>query len=159
MLTCVRLFVTLWTQRSPLSMEFSRQEYSIPFSRRSSRPRDWSRVSCIAGRFFTIWANREQKRAWKGEGNFEAIWGLGKMVLVGFKCWNLPWEAHGWSLQSPKSQWKCKTPFFLMLIQSWVDFYLYHWNHLRSSSQVWNNSFSLWCIRRTFKKIWQVVTK
>ena len=31
----------------------------IPFSRGSSRPRDWTWVSCIAGRFFTIWATRE----------------------------------------------------------------------------------------------------
>ena len=29
---------------------------AIPFSRRSSQPRDWIRVSCIAGRFFTVWA-------------------------------------------------------------------------------------------------------
>ena len=32
---------------------------AIPFSRGSSRPRDWAQVSCIAGRFFTIWAFRE----------------------------------------------------------------------------------------------------
>ena len=31
----------------------------IPFSRGSSRPRDWTWVSCIAGRFFTIWGMRE----------------------------------------------------------------------------------------------------
>ena len=35
------------------------QDYSIPFSRRSSRPRDWTQISCIAGKFFTIWATRE----------------------------------------------------------------------------------------------------
>ena len=29
---------------------------AISFSRGSSRPRDWTWVSCIAGRFFTIWA-------------------------------------------------------------------------------------------------------
>ena len=29
---------------------------AISFSRRSSQPRDWTWVSCIAGRFFTIWA-------------------------------------------------------------------------------------------------------
>ena len=29
---------------------------SIPFSRGSSQPRDWTGVSWIAGRFFTIWA-------------------------------------------------------------------------------------------------------
>ena len=32
---------------------------AIPFSRGSSQPRDQRRVSCIAGRFFTIWATRE----------------------------------------------------------------------------------------------------
>ena len=31
----------------------------IPFSRRYSRPRDQTQVSCTAGRFFTIWATRE----------------------------------------------------------------------------------------------------
>ena len=31
----------------------------FPFSRGFSRPRKWTQVSCIAGRFFTIWATRE----------------------------------------------------------------------------------------------------
>ena len=35
---------------------------AVSFSRRSSQPRDQTRVSCIAGRCFTIWANREDKR-------------------------------------------------------------------------------------------------
>ena len=35
----------------------------IPFSRGSSRPRDWTWVSCIAGRFFTFWATREAQLA------------------------------------------------------------------------------------------------
>ena len=30
-----------------------------PFSRGSSQPRDWTQVSCIAGRFFTSWAIRD----------------------------------------------------------------------------------------------------
>ena len=32
---------------------------AIPFSYGSSWPRDWTWVSCIAGRFFTLWATRE----------------------------------------------------------------------------------------------------
>ena len=32
---------------------------AIPFSRGSSQPRNWTQVSCIAGRFFTIWATWE----------------------------------------------------------------------------------------------------
>ena len=31
---------------------------AMPFSRGSSRSKDWTWVSCIAGRFFTIWATR-----------------------------------------------------------------------------------------------------
>ena len=33
---------------------------TIPFFRESSRPRDQTWVSCISGRFFTIWATREE---------------------------------------------------------------------------------------------------
>ena len=32
---------------------------AIPFSRGSSWPRDWIWVSCIAGKFFTVWVIRE----------------------------------------------------------------------------------------------------
>ena len=34
------------------------QWVAIPFSRGSSRSRDQTQVSCIAGRFFTVWATR-----------------------------------------------------------------------------------------------------
>ena len=32
---------------------------TIPFSRGSSQPKDWTQVSCFASTFFTIWATRE----------------------------------------------------------------------------------------------------
>ena len=32
---------------------------AMPFSRGSSQPRDWTQVSCTAGRFFTVWATRK----------------------------------------------------------------------------------------------------
>ena len=32
---------------------------AFPFSRASSKLRDWTQVSCIAGRFFISWATRE----------------------------------------------------------------------------------------------------
>ena len=35
---------------------------AVPFSRGSSQPRDWTQVSCIAGRFFTSWATREAQK-------------------------------------------------------------------------------------------------
>ena len=34
---------------------------AFPFSKGSSQPRDWTKVSHIAGRFFTSWATREAK--------------------------------------------------------------------------------------------------
>ena len=73
-LSQVWYFVTPWTvaHQAPVSMGFSRQEYwsGLPFPSpgdlpnpwiepRSSRPRDWTGISRIAGRRFTIWATRE----------------------------------------------------------------------------------------------------
>ena len=49
--------------QSPLSMGILQARIlewvAVPFSRGSSWPNDQTRVSCIAGRFFTIWATRE----------------------------------------------------------------------------------------------------
>ena len=39
---------------------------AFPFSRESSQPRDWTQISCIAGRFFTSWAPREAQEYWSG---------------------------------------------------------------------------------------------
>ena len=38
---------------------------AISFSRGSFQPRDWTWVSCTAGRFFTDWATREELTHWK----------------------------------------------------------------------------------------------
>ena len=38
---------------------------AISFSRGSSQPRDWTQVSWIAGRFFTIWATWEAEEYWR----------------------------------------------------------------------------------------------
>ena len=37
---------------------------AISFSRRSSQPRDWTQVSRIVGRHFTVWATREVYEHW-----------------------------------------------------------------------------------------------
>ena len=53
---------SLWPPCTIQPMGFSRPEHewvAYPFSRGSSPPRDWPRVSCIAGGFFTDWAIRE----------------------------------------------------------------------------------------------------
>ena len=64
-LSRVQLFATPWTvaHQVPPSMGFSRQEYwsGLPFPSpgESSRPRDRTQVSHIAGRCFNLWAPRE----------------------------------------------------------------------------------------------------
>ena len=64
LLSCgVQNFATPWSVacQAPLSLEFSMQEWvAIPFSRGSSWPGDRTWFSCIAGRFFTDWATREE---------------------------------------------------------------------------------------------------
>jgi len=64
----IQLFSTLWTvaYQAPLFMRFSRQECCsgspFPSPGGSSRPRNRTRVSHIAGRRFTVWATRESIR-------------------------------------------------------------------------------------------------
>ena len=58
-------YVIPWTiaLQAPLSTGILKAEIqewvAMPSSRSSSQPRDQTQVSCIAGRFFTIWATRE----------------------------------------------------------------------------------------------------
>ena len=56
---------------------------AISFSRGSSQPRDWTWVSCIASRFFTIWATREASVITTQTCN-SLIWHLWKFRL---SCW------------------------------------------------------------------------
>ena len=63
---CVWLFETPWTIASARENSSVRwilkarilEWVAIPFSRGSFQPKDQTWVSCIAGRFFTIWATR-----------------------------------------------------------------------------------------------------
>ena len=55
LLYCRRILYHLSHQRSARILKWG----AHPFSRRSSGPRNWTRVSCIAGRFFTNWVIRE----------------------------------------------------------------------------------------------------
>ena len=62
LLSRVLLFATPWTvaRQAPLSVEFSKQEYSsgLPFPSPGNLPDQgsYSGFSCTAGRFFTMWA-------------------------------------------------------------------------------------------------------
>ena len=69
----------------------------IPFSRGSFQPRAWTCVSCIAGRFFTIWATRaartimkqcKERRiwSWKTKNWWLAQWPWHKIVVLFLYC-------------------------------------------------------------------------
>ena len=47
---------------------------AISFSRGSFQPRDWTQVSCIAGRFFTTWATREDQSSTRSHINPQHAW-------------------------------------------------------------------------------------
>ena len=93
-LSCVQLFATPWTVAylpcSSVHGIFQARVLewvAISFSRESSRPREWTRDSCIAGRCFTVWATREaqgqkssSKHVWEG-GSFNFL--PGKIVKKG----------------------------------------------------------------------------
>ena len=57
-LSRVWLFANQWTVHGILQARIM-EWVAIPFSRGSSQTRDWTQVSCIAGRLFAIWATRE----------------------------------------------------------------------------------------------------
>ena len=75
---------------------------AFPFSRASSQPRDWIPISCIAGKFFTIWArqgslilnwylnNSEQKRKYKGKLQYSH-----KRVKMKHRCRSTWRKIHG----------------------------------------------------------------
>ena len=52
---CWQILYCLHHQGGPRILEWG----AYPFSRGSFQPRDWTKVSCISGRFFTSWATRE----------------------------------------------------------------------------------------------------
>ena len=71
LLSRVRLFATPWTVACQALRSLSVQGIfqarvlewiAISFSRGSSQPRDWTRVSHVVGRRFTVWATREVKQ-------------------------------------------------------------------------------------------------
>ena len=61
------------TPRTVYFMAFSRlilERVAVPFSTGSSQSRNWTQVSCIAGRFFSSWATREAQEYWNGSYPF-----------------------------------------------------------------------------------------
>ena len=63
LLHCRLILYQLSDKGSPRILEWA----AYSFSSRSSQPRNWTRVSCIAGGFFTNWAIREALRLERGQ--------------------------------------------------------------------------------------------
>ena len=53
----------------------------LPFSRGASQPRDGTLVSCIAGRFFTVWATGKSSFPVLGPSNRGKIWIISRSCL------------------------------------------------------------------------------
>ena len=87
---------------------------ALPFFRGSSQPRDWTWVSWILGRFFTIWAIREDFKIRETHIILDCkfLGGLEIVIFVNgfFYCWNklfhYLWERWIWAIfihfSSPK---------------------------------------------------------
>ena len=77
---------------------------AMPFSWGSSRPRDQTWVSCIAGRFFTIWATREAPWLVHGKCYLSVLvfsWledrvGEGNGTLLQCSCLESPMDGGAW---------------------------------------------------------------
>ena len=77
--TCQQLyFETPWTHGSSIHGIFQAGKlewFAISFSRGSSQPRDWTQVSWIAGRHFTVWASKRNAQT-------EEEWSRNKSTLI-----------------------------------------------------------------------------
>ena len=93
---CRQILYQLSHKGSPRTLEW----VAYPFSSRSSQPRNWTRVSRIASRFFTDWPIRE---AWleeiqKGKSHLRRM--FGEVCYVWGRCcplshlWIPPWYLH-----------------------------------------------------------------
>ena len=100
-----------------------------PFSRGSSLPRDQTQVSCIAGRFFTIWDTKEASSSrchreiqvigllylqksrvtLHTKINFKASRRLGDLSLVFLLCTEALWILPSWAVSS--LQWSSSSGF------------------------------------------------
>ena len=69
---CQRMLYHLNHQESPSILEW----VACPFSSGSFRPRNWTGVSCIAGRFFNSWATRKARA--------EFLIGLSEVIQISF---------------------------------------------------------------------------
>ena len=89
---CVLILYQLSHKGSPRILEW----VAYPFSSGSSRPRNWTRVSAIAGRFFTNWAMRESdKWKWSHSGMSNSLQPHGLQPTSLLRPWDFPGKNTG----------------------------------------------------------------
>ena len=106
LLHCKWILYQLSHQGSPRILEW----VDYPFSSRSFQPRNWTRVSCTAGRFFTTWAMREAPVCciWKNLSAMQETWvqslgwedPLENTTHFSILVWEIPWTEEPGRLQS-----------------------------------------------------------
>ena len=93
------------------------ERVAISFSRRSSWPRDWTGVSCIAGRHFTLWATREAVTL---ENNLTVLYVVKRKITILLSSFTLavyPWGKKMYA--HPKTcTWNFIAAFFI-IAQKW----------------------------------------
>ena len=67
---CRRILKHLSHQGSPRILEW----VAYSFCSGSSQPRNWTRVSCVSGGFFTSWATREAHITWRSHINIHLVY-------------------------------------------------------------------------------------
>ena len=89
---------------------------AITFFRGSSRLRDWTWVSCIAGRVFTVWATRKAhlvailKRVLESHLTHLANCGVSILRALSYLCYSKKKKKIGFQLLTDKSSF-CTLPF------------------------------------------------
>ena len=106
---CSYILCQLTYKGSPRILEW----VAYPFSRRSSWPRNWTEVSCIAVGFFTTWAVREAQ-------SFSSQRQLHGTLMVSRAAWSvLPFLSYKCGNWEPRiSSCQC----WLLSIVAWSDF-------------------------------------
>ena len=88
-LSCIQLFAAPWTvvHQAPVSMKFHQARIlewvAISLLQGIFLTQGWTRVSCIAHRFFTVWAHQ---RAHGAHGQWKVTWWVFKMLQLDETC-------------------------------------------------------------------------
>ena len=90
LLHCKLILYQLSHQGSPRIQEW----VAYPFSWATSQPRNWIKVSCIAGGFFTSWATREAILFLTFPQSYLALWWFLNMLFMRRLClqWRSVWK-------------------------------------------------------------------